>query len=398
MAKRDANDAAVELGQEGFKRETRLRADAAGRQAIKDAGFLSLEELLAKTHQKERDPIIHGLLRRGEVANVTADPKAGKSWLIHDMLLQVARGGYWLQPDFACSPGPVVVIDNELHEETLGWRLGLLADRHQLNGSVRRNLHVNCLRGRWLALEGQRRKDDEPRESIKNIVLPLKILKPRIVVFDALYRLMPQGMSENDNNAVAHIYNQIDELAEIVESAAFVVIHHNSRGGQGFKRVTDVGAGAGALTRAPDTHIVLREHEDDGHFVFEAVTRSWPRVQPFVVKWEFPRWVVDTNKDATRLRGAKIAKSQGPDELTAADIADYMEPGEEMSLKVLKERGNKRDDISCRRMEALWQDFQALHDLGDLTSADGKLDLGPIWIEKAGRGGGIKFIRKADVE
>ena len=59
---------------------------------------------------------------------------------------------------------------------------------------------------------------------------------------------------------MTEIMNALDSHAERLD-CAFINIHHSSKGDQSNKSVTDVGAGAGVLSRAVDTHITLRPHE-----------------------------------------------------------------------------------------------------------------------------------------
>ena len=56
-------------------------------------------------HPKLAEPVIDGLLRRGETGNIIADPKRGKSWLAYGLILSVATGDPWLGK-FACPRGP----------------------------------------------------------------------------------------------------------------------------------------------------------------------------------------------------------------------------------------------------------------------------------------------------
>ena len=68
-----------------------------------------------------------------------------------------------------------------------------------------------------------------------------------------MYRFAIEGVSENDNAAMAGFYNRLDRIAERTK-AAIVLIHHSSKGSQSDKRITDVGAGAGS--QSPQRPIV----------------------------------------------------------------------------------------------------------------------------------------------
>ncbi len=61
--------------------------------------------------------------------------------------------------------------------------------------------------------------------------------------------MLPAGIDENDNAAMSQVYNAIDRYAEMLQ-ASFILVHHSSKGSQSGKSVTDVGSGAGAISRA----------------------------------------------------------------------------------------------------------------------------------------------------
>ena len=112
---------------------------------------------------------------------------------------------------------------------------------------------------------------------------------------------MPKDTNENDNATMAALYNRLDCLAEAL-GCAIVLIHHCTKGDQSAKAITDVGAGAGAQSRATDTHLVLRAHEEDKVVVLDAAVRSWPPITPLCLRWDFPLWTPAADLDPTKLR------------------------------------------------------------------------------------------------
>jgi hypothetical protein len=86
--------------------------------AIKPNGF---GELLRDNPQLH-PPVIHGLLRRGETANLISISKAGKSWLSYSLTLSIVLGRDFLGA-FECERGRVLLIDNELHKPTIAYRI-----------------------------------------------------------------------------------------------------------------------------------------------------------------------------------------------------------------------------------------------------------------------------------
>jgi hypothetical protein len=245
-------------------------------------------ELLA-AYPNRNPPVIDGLLRAGETCNLISYSKVGKSWLGYGMLLSVVASRPWLG-QFDTSPGKVLLVDNELHRATLANRIPMVADRYGIPfEEYQDRLHVWPLRGNLKSL-------DELEHEFANI----EPGQYKLILLDAMYRFAIDGVSENDNSAMAQFYNRLDRIADKTK-AAIVLIHHAAKGDQGNKRVTDVGAGAGAQSRAADSHLILREHEESNTVVLEAAVRSFAPVEPLSLLWEFPVWL-PSEADPTKLK------------------------------------------------------------------------------------------------
>ncbi len=246
-----------------------------------------------------RRPLVHGLLREGETMNVIAPPKTGKTWLTLDFALSVATGLKWLGFDVA--PGRVLILDNELHAETIGNRLPRVAEAK----GIARDRYENKIAYELL------------RGNLKDIFTlgpMLNALEPgyfSVIVLDAFYRFLPKDTDENDNGSMAGLYNQIDAYAEKLH-CAFVLIHHTSKGLQSGRAVTDVGAGAGAISRAADCHVILRPHSEEAAVVLDAAPRSWPPVLSRCLRFEFPLWTPAPDLDPTEFKRAN-AKAKKPE-------------------------------------------------------------------------------------
>jgi hypothetical protein len=255
---------------------------------------LTVQELV-RLYENLRPPVIHGLLREGETMNIIASPKTGKSWLVTDLALSIVTGKPWLGR-FDCERGAVLIIDNELHGETSANRIPRVAAVRKSDFDVyAKNIWVSNLRGTLRNLM-----------SMESYFAGLKPRQFKVIVLDAFYRFMPVGTNENDNGTMAMLYNYIDRYADMLK-CAFVLIHHSSKGNQSDKSITDVGAGAGAQSRATDTHVVLRAHEEDKAVVLDAAVRSWPPVTPFCLRWTFPVW-----NPADDLNPANLKRQRSP--------------------------------------------------------------------------------------
>ena len=285
---------------------------------------------LSSCHPHLRRPIIDGLLREGETINVIASPKVGKSWAVCDLALSISTGRDWLGM-FPVEAGRVLILDNELHPETIAHRVQRVAEARGIPvDDFAENLDVCSLRGRLADVYdlGGRLFEAIPAGTYS------------LVVVDAFYRAIPAGTDENSNGGIAQVYNAIDHYAMQL-GCGFVLIHHSTKGNQASKSVTDVGAGAGSQSRATDTHLILRPHEEPGAVVLEAAARSWPPVDPIVLRWEFPVWTVDSGLDPAALKQATSKGKTGatvdelhdailsafaifPDGATKTDIRDYV--------------------------------------------------------------------------
>lgn len=242
-------------------------------------------------------PIIEGLLREQETMNIISVSKIGKSWLAYGLILSVATGRPWFR--FPTHRGRVLLIDNELHRPTLANRLYSVGNAMEIQSKeYEEAVEIWPLRGQL--------------RNIYEIDHALRAVEPgtyKLIVLDAKYRALPADTSENDNAAETALYNTVDSIAERSQ-AAVVLIHHSTKGNQAEKRITDVGAGAGAQSRAADCHLILREHAEAGAVVMEAAVRSFAPVEPLTLRYEFPLWVSDDTLDPAKLKGSPDPQSE----------------------------------------------------------------------------------------
>jgi hypothetical protein len=76
----------------------------------------------------------------------------------------------------------------------------------------------------------------------------------------------------------------------------------------------DVGGGAGAQSRATDTHLVLRPHEEDNVVVRNAAVRTWAPIVPMWLRLAYLAHLLE-NRDDFRchfLRKRRFSRSGSP--------------------------------------------------------------------------------------
>ena len=255
---------------------------------------ISIAELVA-AHPKMRPPIIDGFLRLGETMNLIAPPKTGKSWLVNDLAVSVAMGTDWL--GFTCTAGKVLIIDNELHKETTADRVPRTIEARGFDiKKVGERLFIENQRGHLKSIDQLDERKAEFREA-----------GYKLIIIDAFYRALPVDTDENSNSSMTQVYNKLDRFAEDV-GCAVVLVHHTSKGNQAYKSTTDSGSGAGAISRAADTHVILRKHRKENAAVLDSVVRSWKGIGKIGLRFEYPLWRRDDALDLEDIDGVMLRK------------------------------------------------------------------------------------------
>ena len=227
-----------------------------------------------------REVVITGLVRRGEVMNIVASTKDGKSWMAAGLSFSVAMGVDWLGRK--TRQGRVLLIDNELHCETIQNRLASVAAAMNIQYGRDDDAFRYCdVRGEKVGIE--------------DIQFQLSRFQPgelTLVVLDAKYRFFI-GIDENSNSAQTEFHNAIDRLAKQL-NCTIALVHHATKGNQSGKSVTDIGSGGGAQSRAVDCHLTIRPHEQSGEqAVLDAAVRTFAPVKSQTIRWQFPLWTLE---------------------------------------------------------------------------------------------------------
>ncbi len=324
--KRDLNDIVHEINPRGILPVGEVRSRML--QFLEDTptincggqpGMIVSANELMELYPEKREPVIDGLLRRGESLNVIGAPKTNKSWFALNIAMSMVTGGM-LFGKFECrKKGRVLIVDNELHCELIADRVKVVSDAMNIPRFIAGSMiDYVPLRGRLTDL-------DKLQTILQNIRPGLY----SIVILDAFYKFYPPDFDENSNAAMANLYNKLDFYAECLDSS-LILIHHASKGSQAGRSVTDVGAGAGSQSRACDAHMVIRQHETPGTYVFDVANRSFPPIESFCCKFRYPVWVEDSNADPAMLAGLAQKKgvAAGPRPGASQEETDKWRSGE----------------------------------------------------------------------
>lgn len=220
--------------------------------------------------------LIEGLLYQGNKMSVGGNSKAYKSWTLINIGLSLATGSNFL--GFKTTRCRVLYINFEIQPEFMHQRLNTL-----------------CL-ARLLFLE----PGFFDVWNLRGFSAPYSVIIPKIikrarekgyglVIIDPSYKLFDAGADENSAVDVANIMNSFEKVT--VETGASVAYGaHFAKGNASAKEAIDRVSGSGVFARDPDSLLTFTKHKQEDCFTVEATLRNLAPLDPFVVKWEYPRF------------------------------------------------------------------------------------------------------------
>lgn len=252
-----------------------------------------LPEIVSLRQFVEHEPtvppqIIEGVLHQGCKMILGGTSKSNKSWCLLDLAISVASGQKWWGR--TCAKVPVVYLNFELHRWAIAQRINALCAARPECGGLGDSLHLWNLRGHNSDLTLLRPKLEEQ----------LARHQFGLLILDPAYKLLGDR-DENANGDIAGLMNELEKLAQS-SGAAVVVAHHFAKGDSTSKEAADRMSGAGAWVRDPDSIMVLTPHEEPDAFTVNTILRNLPRLEEFVVAWDFPlmRLAPELNPEALR--------------------------------------------------------------------------------------------------
>ena len=214
--------------------------------------------------------------------------KSNKSWSLLDLALSVASGQpWWGRP---CQKAPVAYLNFELQPWAIEQRVGAICTARPEIQHVGDSFFLWNLRGHNADLSLLR-----PHLETELTQQPFGL-----IILDPAYKLLG-NRDENANGEIASLMNEFEALAQRT-GAAIVIAHHFVKGDSSSKSAIDRMSGAGAWARDPDSLITLTPHEEDDCFSVNMTLRNLPRLEEFVVAWDYPlmRLAKELNPEALR--------------------------------------------------------------------------------------------------
>ena len=172
---------------------------------------------------------------------IAAASGSGKSWLGIDLAIACASGRPWCN-FIETTPVKVLYINEEINLKQFWGRFCMM------HNTDLPNLHI---------IQKKNTKVDK-RYHVDALVKYIKDNDIQLVVVDTFVRV--HGMDENDNGAVAKLYDRFQELIDA--GAAVVILHHNKKLAPGTAITQDTMRGASDLAAQADMVLSINHDID----------------------------------------------------------------------------------------------------------------------------------------
>jgi hypothetical protein len=249
-----------------------------------------ITDLIADCNVTTPKELIIGLLHAASKLILGGSSKSKKTWVLIYLAIAVSQGISFLK--WKCEAGKVLFVNFEIHEGFFRKRIIDLCNALGINPNELSNLDILTLRGTKLT----------PFEIIAKICEAIKQNGYVLIILDPIYKLST-GKEENASKDVSTLLSLLDQIP--VTNAALVYSHHFSKGNQSLKESIDRISGSGVYSRDCDSLLTMTKHENEDCYTVDCVLRNHPEQDPFVVRWNFPLFVIDDNLDPQKLKQIK---------------------------------------------------------------------------------------------
>ncbi len=237
----------------------------------------SLADIM-KEFPEPKQPIIKNILRRGEVLNIMAAPKCGKTCLAAQLAFSLTKGLPWL--GFETTPGRVLVMDRDHHAPDLVNKFRRVAE--SMGVSVDDLSKIDVVKNFARPVDSKGIKDFLHRDVDR---------QHDLIIVDNVYEIMPEDFDDDSNLSRSELYNGINAWAEAANAA--IVLINNGR--HRPEKLRESIPGAYSESRISDSYLVFLKTSDDD-FAVHSTARTWPSTDPFTVHFDFPLWKLNETK------------------------------------------------------------------------------------------------------
>jgi RecA-family ATPase len=207
--------------------------------------------------------------------------KTYKTWAMLDLAQSIVCGADWW--GFKTAVSPAIYINFELPDYYLQSRMRAIKQAKELDYGP---LWIWHLRGYPIGLNA----------FCDALAARISERSAEIVFVDPFYKLLGPDGDERSSRDINKIMLAFDAITR--ETGASVVFAtHFLKGNQSGKESMDRISGGGSINRDPDNLITLTKHEAEASFSVEFTNRNHAPTDPFVVSWEYPLLVRNSDLD-----------------------------------------------------------------------------------------------------
>lgn len=247
------------------------------------------------------EELIEGILRKGHKMLVSGPSKAGKSFLLLELVSAVASGGQWL--GWQCRKGRALYINLELDRASCYHRIKNMFEALRIKEEYAENIDTWQLRG------NSKTMDQLLPSLIRRALSEKKAGRGySLIVIDPIYKVITGD--ENAADQMAKFCNNFDQLAKSI-GCAVVYCHHHSKGDQGQKRAQDRASGSGVFARDPDALIDMIELEIDDDRRKQLINQWGVEAVQNLLDIYHPDWQEDVGQDDTLVLDRLTAYARG---------------------------------------------------------------------------------------
>lgn len=230
--------------------------------------------------------LIEGVLRQGHKMLISGSSNAGKSFLLMQLPIALAKGSEWL--GFKCKKSKILYVNLEIDKASFFHRFAAIYERLEIVPNDDEYLFVWNLRGKAKPLD----------ELLPKLIGRVKYHGIDAVIIDPIYKVITGD--ENKATDMAKFTNLFDKLC-METGVAAIYCHHHSKGAQGFKKAMDRASGSGVFARDPDAQLDIIELELEDEFRqqyldnpyatawrLESSLREFANIKPVNFWFEYP--------------------------------------------------------------------------------------------------------------
>lgn len=224
--------------------------------------------------------LIAGILYLTRRMLICGASKSKKTWLCLQIAFCLSKG-LPLLGRFATQKIPILFANMELLEATvkLRWEaqakaLGYNEDPHENIRLISASEYLDKIEddfSEWLAVQAA---DDH-------------VLAAHI---DPMWRLLG-NRDENSNTGIGQVLKPFARFSREAKASA-IGVHHFAKGSASLKEAIDRTSGAGAWARDAATLLVFTKHKEPDAYVVDIVSNDFPPIDPFVVRFANPIFVL----------------------------------------------------------------------------------------------------------